>query len=275
MAAEGTQALINGATLHWREAGAGSDVLVLIHGFPFSSAVWRPQLEYAPAGWRIIAPDLRGFGGSGGAAGSRIGMDEYADDVAALLHHLGVRSAVFCGHSMGGYIAFALLRRAAALVRGLILSDTRASPDSPEARQGRLKNAKHILAHGTAALVDAMVPRLLSQRTRETLPHIEQELRAIMGGAPAHGVTAALLGMAHRPDSSPQLRSINVPTLVIVGEQDQITPVGEARLLARAIPGAHLQIIPGAGHVPGLEQSSLFNRVLGEFVEGLRTSAAR
>ncbi|HEX6307320.1 MAG TPA: alpha/beta fold hydrolase [Longimicrobiales bacterium] len=274
MEAEAGQAPINGAMLSWAEAGSGRDVLLLIHGFPFSSAVWRPQLEYAPAGWRVIAPDLRGFGRSSAVAGSRIAMEQYADDATALLRHLGVRNAVVCGHSMGGYITFALLRRAPAFVRGLILSDTRASPDSPEARQGRLKNAKHIQMHGTTALVAAMVPRLLSQSTREKLPHIEQELRSIMRAAPGPAVTAALLGMADRPDSSPLLRSISVPTLVLVGEHDQITPVGEARLLARAIPGAQLQTISNAGHVPSLEQSMMFNRVLEGFVAGLRSSAA-
>lgn len=267
------QALINGATQSWREAGAGEDVLLLLHGFPFSSAIWRPQLESAPAGWRVIAPDLRGFGGSAPAAGSRISMDQFADDVTALLRHLGIRNAVVCGHSMGGYVTFALMRRAPGLVRGLVLSDTRAAADTPEAKQGRLKNAKHVQAHGTAALVDAMVPRLLFADTREKLPHVEQELRSVMRAAPPAAVVGALLGMAERPDATPQLRSISVATQVIVGEHDQITPAGDARLLARAIPGAQLEIIPAAGHVPSLEQSLVFSRVLDGFLRGLRSSA--
>lgn len=269
MQVEADRALINGATLSWREVGAGDDVLVLLHGFPFSSAIWRPQLEFPPAGWRVIAPDLRGFGGSGQLPPARFSMDQFADDVIALLRHLGVRSAVVCGHSMGGYITFALLRRAQGMVRGLVLTDTRAAADTPEGKTGRLKNAKHVQAHGTAALVDALVPRLLSESTRANMPHVEQELRSIMDTAPASSVIAALVGMAERPDSSPQLRSINVPTLVIVGERDVITPAGEARLLARAIPGAQLEIIPGAGHLPSLEQPAAFNRILEGFVRGV------
>jgi 3-oxoadipate enol-lactonase len=270
MGAELSQTVISGATLSWREAGQGDDVLVLIHGFPFSAAIWRPQLDAPPPGWRVVAPDLRGFGGSGPLTGNRLPMDLLAQDVVALLAHLGVRGAVVCGHSMGGYVAFAMMRRASGLVRGLVLSDTRASPDSTESRQGRLKNARHVHAHGTAALIDAMVPRLLADATRENLPHVEQELRAVMNAAPAQAVVAALLGMAERPDSTPQLRSINVPTHLIVGAHDQITPPGDARLLARAIPGSYIEIIEKAGHLPALEQPAAFNRVLSAFLERMR-----
>lgn len=270
MGTERSQAVISGATLSWRETGAGEDVLVLIHGFPFNSAIWRPQLDAPPAGWRVIAPDLRGFGGSGPLTGNRLSMDLLAQDVTALLNHLGIPGAVLCGHSMGGYVTLALMRRAPRLVRALVLSDTRATPDSPEGKQGRIKNAKHVQAHGTAALIDAMLPRLLSDQTREGLPHVEQEMRDVMSAAPASAVIAALLGMAERPDSTPQLRSINVPTQLIVGAHDAITPPGDARLLARAIPGAQIEIIDKAAHMPSLEQPAVFNRVLGTFLDRVR-----
>jgi pimeloyl-ACP methyl ester carboxylesterase len=268
---ERSQAVIGGTTLSWREAGEGADVLVLIHGFPFDSTIWRPQMEPPPAGWRVIAPDLRGFGGSGPVpGGSKLSMDAMAQDVIGLLSHLGVRSAVFCGHSMGGYVTLALMRRAAGLARGLILSDTRASADSAEGKQSRLKNAKHVHANGTKALIDAMVPRLLAPDTRAQRPHVEEEMRAVMSAAPATAVIAALLGMAERPDSTPQLRSINVPTQLLVGALDEITPPGDARLLARAIPGAQIEIIEKAAHMPGLEQPVEFNRLLGAFLDRIR-----
>jgi 3-oxoadipate enol-lactonase len=270
MGAELSQAVISGATLSWREVGAGEDVLVLIHGFPFHSAIWRPQLDAPPAGWRVIAPDLRGFGGSAPLTGNRLPMDLFAQDVVSLLSHLGVGKAVFCGHSMGGYVTLAVVRRAARLVRGLVLSDTRATPDSAEAKQGRLKNAKHVHAHGTAALIDALVPRLLDAQTRAERPHVEQELRTVMNAAPAPAVVAALLGMAERPDSTPQLRSISAPTQLVVGATDPITPPGDARLLARAIPGSQIEIIEKAAHFPSLEQPAAFNRVLVSFLDRLR-----
>jgi pimeloyl-ACP methyl ester carboxylesterase len=270
MGVELSQAVIRGATLSWREVGEGDNVLVLIHGFPFSSAIWRPQLDAPPAGWRVIAPDLRGFGGSGPLAANHLPMDLLAQDVSGLLSHLRVRNAVICGHSMGGYVTFALLRRAPGLVRGLVLSDTRASPDSPDGRQGRVKNAKHVHAHGTAPLIEAMVPRLLAAQTRAHLPHVEQELRTVMNAASPAAVVAALLGMAERPDSTPQLRSITVPTQLIVGAHDEITPPGDARLLARAIPGAQIEIMQNAAHLPSLEQSAAFNAVLGSFLDRIR-----
>lgn len=270
MGLELSRAVVSGATLSWRETGAGEDVLVFIHGFPFNSAIWRPQLDAPPSGWRVIAPDLRGFGGSGPLTGNRLSMDLLAQDIVGLLNHLAIRGAVFCGHSMGGYVTLALVRRAQRLVRGLVLSDTRATPDSPEARQGRIKNAKHVQANGTAALIDAMVPRLLFDETRVQLPHVEQEMRTVMSAATASAVIAALLGMAERPDSTPQLRSINVPTQLIVGAHDAITPPGDARLLARAIPGAQIEIVDRAAHMPSLEQPAVFNRVLGNFLERVR-----
>ena len=262
--------MVDGATLSWREVGEGSDVVVLLHGFPFNSGIWRPQLDAPPSGWRLIAPDLRGFGGSGPVQDNRLSMDLFAQDTIGLIRHLGLRRAVIGGLSMGGYVVFALLRAAPELARGLILSDTRAGADSAEGKQGRLKNAKHVQANGTAALIDAMVPRLLHERTRAELPHIEQELRRVMGEASPAATAAALLGMADRPDSTPQLRSINVPTQVVVGASDEITPPGDARLLARAIPGAQIEIIPNAGHLPNLEQPAAFNQVLTAFLARLR-----
>jgi 3-oxoadipate enol-lactonase len=271
IAAEPRQALLsNGVTMSWREAGEGPDVLVLLHGFPFTSAMWRPQLEADVPGWRIIAPDLRGFGGSGPLPGNRLPMDVLAGDVIALVRHLQLDRVAVGGLSMGGYVAFAMLRLAPRMIRGLLLSDTRATPDSPEGRQGRVKNARHVHAHGTAALIDAMLPRLLSIETRASRGAVEQELRAIMETASAPAVVAALLGMAERPDSSPQLRSINVPVQVVVGDSDEITRPGDARLMARAIPGSHFEMIPGAGHVPNLEKPADFNRIMKGLLDKLR-----
>jgi 3-oxoadipate enol-lactonase len=253
--------------LHWQESGPrDADVLLLVHGFPFSSAMWRPQLESLPLGWRVVAPDLRGFGASPAAGTDVLTMDAMADDLAALLDELGVRTAVFCGLSMGGYIAFAMLRRHAARLRALVLCDTRPGADTDEARRGRLEGAALVTAQGTAPLIDSLLPKLLSAETRRDRPEVEQEVREMMQAQPAETVAAALRGMAARPDSTPLLRSIVVPTRIIVGAADQITPVGEAQLMARAIPGALLEVIPDAGHMPNLENQDAFDRVLDGFL---------
>ena len=262
------QADINGTRLSWAEAGAaGSNrALLLVHGFPFSSAMWKPQLDAPPLGWRVIAPDLRGFGASeGGSIGQS--MDTYAQDIAGLMTHLGITNAVLGGLSMGGYIVFAFLRRYAARVRALVLADTRAGADTEEASMARKTLAVRVRQEGIKPVVDSMLPKLLLRTARGTA--VEQRVREMMESTNPETAVAALLAMAARPDSTPHLRSVNVPTQVIVGAEDQITPPGEARLIARAVPSALIEVIPDAGHLPNLEQPRVFNDVLGRFLEGL------
>lgn len=261
----------NRLPLTYREAGPReANVLLLIHGFPLSAAMWRPQLETPPAGWRVIAPDLRGFGDSPPAGTDQTTMDAMADDLAALLQGLGIRSATVCGLSMGGYVALALLGRHPARVKGLVLCDTKAGADSDEVRRARLQSAARVLAEGTSSVVDSMLPKLLSPLALRSQPGLEQEVRGIMEAAPAPAVAAALRGMAARPDSTPMLRTINVPTQIIVGADDQITPAGGAQLMVRGIPGARLDIIPEAGHLPNLENTPAFKRVLEGFLATVR-----
>lgn len=260
---------LNGATIAWQESGAGDRVLLLLHAFPLSSAMWAGQLEAPPPGWRVIAPDFRGFGASSPAGADGLTMDVAADDMAALLGHLGIGRAVVCGLSMGGYVAFAMLRRHAHLLRGLVLCDTRAEADSAEARAGRLAKAAEVRSDGPAAFVAGMLPNLLSPFTLQNRPAVVESVRSQLAEASAAGITAALHGLAARPDSTPLLRSIHVPTQVIAGAADGITPAGEARMMARAIPGARFDIIEDAGHLPNLEQPADFDVVLKSFLAGV------
>jgi len=257
-----------GGGFAWREAGAGERVLLLLHGFPFHSAMWRPQLESPAPGWRYVAPDLRGFGDAA-AAPERLGMDDAAGDALALLDHLEIGQAVVGGLSMGGYIAFALLRRAPGRVRGLVLADTRAEADTAEARRGREDRAAAVLEGGTADLMKTMLPTLLSSFTMDRRPAVVEEVGSQLAAAAPAAVAAALRGMADRPDSTPLLRSIHVPTQVIAGADDRITPAGEARMMARAIPGARFDLIEDAGHLSNLEQPADFNAVLKGFLAGV------
>lgn len=258
-------------TLHYRTAGPPSpNVLLLLHAFPLNSAMWEPQLASPPEGWHLLAPDLPGYGQSPGIGGEQLTMDAAADGVAALLASLGVRSAVVCGLSMGGYVAFALLRRHRSLVRGLVLCDTRAAADAPEVRAGRLQSAEQVRSGGTASFNDGLLPKLLSPFTRRRSPQVEERVRAMMGEALPDTVRATLLGLAARPDATPLLRAINVPTQVLVGEDDQIIPAGEAQLMARMIPGSYMNIVPDAGHLPNLENPEVFNRTLVTFLSAVR-----
>jgi pimeloyl-ACP methyl ester carboxylesterase len=259
------KATIGGREVSWREAGSG-EALVLIHGFPFDSRMWEPQLGNAPEGWRLIAPDLRGFGGSAAGPEDVYPMELFADDVAALLGHLGIRRAVVAGLSMGGYVTFALLRRHAALVRGIVLADTRAAADSEEARAARVQLAQRVRREGRGPVVDSMMPKLLSDETRRQRPEVGVRVKAMMEATPAETMARALLGMAARPSAEPQLRDIAVPTFVIVGSEDAITDRGEAQLLVRAIRGAQLEVLEGAGHVSSMEHPEAFNAALHRFL---------
>lgn len=249
----------NDAELFYRDEGRGAP-LVLLHAFPLSHAMWDAQIQVLSARRRVITPDTRGFGQStlGSAAPT---MDSYADDVAALLDHLGLERVMLGGLSMGGYIAFAFLRRHATRLHGLILANTRALPDSEAARQGRETNAVLAETQGTTPIAEAMLPRLLSPNASEA---VQQQVRKLILANSGSGIAAALRAMAGRPDSTPQLAEIAVPTLVIGAELDPLIPLDEIRTMAAAIPGSRLEEISGVGHLSNLEAPEAFTAVLEE-----------
>jgi pimeloyl-ACP methyl ester carboxylesterase len=197
------------------------------------------------------------------------GLAAYADDLVGLLDTLQVGAAVVCALSMGGYVAFELLRRHRDRVGALILMSTRATPDDADGRARRDTMIARVRRDGPAFLADDMVPRLLAPVTLQTMPEVVQQVRGMASGSPAPGVAGALAAMRDRPDSTPLLASITVPTLVLAGRDDLLIPPSAARAMAEAIPGAHHAVIPGAGHLPPLEQPVNTGRVVREFLEAL------
>ena len=239
--------------------------LVLLHAFPLSARMWEAQLALADGGWRVIAPQLRGFdGGSGDPAASSI--DDYAGDVIDLLDGLHVTQAVVGGLSMGGYVAFGLLRLAKRYVQGLILADTRAEADTPEVIAGRTRLLQLIQDTGPSGVADEMIPKLLGETTRQARPAVVDAVRALILSSSAAAMTGATRALMTRPDSTPLLASIHVPTLIVVGEQDAITPPAAAESLHRAIAGSELVRIPQAGHLSSLEQPAIFSAALAAFL---------
>jgi 3-oxoadipate enol-lactonase len=258
--------LPDGLELAYDVAGSGLP-LVLLHGWPHDRTLWSGQLLGLVAHARCIAPDLRGFGGSSVAAPFTI--DQYADDVAALLDVLGIEQAVIGGLSMGGYVAFGMLRRHRDRVRALVLSDTRATADTDEVRSNRLRLIALIEEHGVEALAARQLRPTLGRSTFEQQPEIVELVRRMMASAPAEGVIGALRAMAARPDSSPMLSAIDVPTLVVGGTEDTFTPPSELESLARAIRGSRIELIERCGHVCPIERPAAFNHVVGEFLATL------
>ena len=241
--------------------------LVLLHPFPLDRGYWAPQLGSLVSRCRCIAPDARGFGET--TLAPPFTMDRYADDVVCLLDALEIDRAVIGGLSMGGYIALALWRRHPTRVRALVLADTRAGADSDEGRAKRRDLIELALAKGNDAVAEAQLPGLIGKRTREKHPAVAEVLRRMVERASVGGITGALEAMMARPDSTSILPTITVPTLLIAGDEDVLTPPKEARAMHDAIPRSRIEIIAGAGHASSFERAAAFNHILGEFLDSL------
>lgn len=256
----------NGHAIGYDDVGSGVPVLFL-HGFPHNRSLWSPQLGALATPARTICMDLRGFGES--ARDAPGGLDGYADDAAALLDVLGVERAVIAGLSMGGYATFAFWRRHRARVRALVLCDTKATADSAAAQGARVEMQALVTDHGSMAVANQMITGMVGRTTREKNPELVDELHRMMSLAPVQGIVDALDALRTRPDSTPTLASIDVPTLIVVGDEDVLTPVKDARAMHLAIVGSRLEVIAGAGHVSNMERPATFNHVLSEFLVSL------
>ncbi len=243
--------------------------LVLLHGFPLDHGMWRQQIDALSTGARVIAPDLRGFGQSELGSGAMT-MERMADDIGALLDGLGIREpVVLAGFSMGGYVAFQFCKRFPDRVRGLILCDTRAMADSPEAAAGRVQTAAKVLEHGAGVTAEAMLPKMFGPRTVAANPGLVAQTRAMMLACSPAGIAAALQAMAARSDARALLPTLGVPCLILVGEHDAISSAAEMREIADAIPGAEYRVVAEAGHLLPLEKPAEVNAAIERFIGGL------
>jgi 3-oxoadipate enol-lactonase len=259
--------MVHGVNLAVEVRGQGP-ALLFVHGYPFDHTIWREQIDNLE-GFRRIAPDLRGMGQSD-APDLGYGMEIYAADLAGLLDALAVDDVILCGLSMGGYIAFEFLRQWRDRVRGLVLLDTRAEPDSAEARRGRDAAAAVVRERGPAAVAETMLPGVLSPATLRERPDVAERIRAMIAATPVSGIVGALAAMRDREGSESLLPTLaGLPTLVLVGEDDTLTPPDQARSMAQAIPGVQLVIIPGAAHLPPVEQPVATTTALRDFLGSL------
>ena len=263
----GTQHLgVKGLTMATDIQGDGPAVL-FVHGFPLDRTMWR-HLISTLTGWRRIAPDLRGMGLTD-VSGNGYTMATYADDLAGLLDLLGVDRAVVCGHSLGGYIAFEMMRRHRDRVRALILTNTRPTADDVAGKAARDDMITMVDRDGTGVLPDLLVPKLLGPSALAALPRVVEHLRTMVAATPPRGAVGALSAMRDRPDSTPDLETVDVPTLVIAGTEDQLVPLDVAKSYAKKIPAAQFTPIPESGHLTPMEQPVPMSRVVAEFLEAL------
>ena len=267
---------IDGRAVRFHEAGQGRP-LVLIHAFPLGADMWRHQLAAVPAGWRAIAPDLRGFGGSARAVenGEHVvavpaaSIDDYAADVLRLMDAIDVERAVIGGLSMGGYVAFGMWRLAADRVQGLVLCDTRAENDTDEARATRTTLRDLVLRDGPRAASDAMVPKLLGASTRRDRLGLVADVRRWIEANDRHAIADAIGALMSRPDSTPLLGAIDRPVQLIVGAEDELTPPALHDRMQALLPDAAMTTIEAAGHLSNLEQPDVFNRTLARFLASI------
>jgi 3-oxoadipate enol-lactonase len=258
---------VDGVRIAYTDTGGPDDPVLLMHAFPFSSGMWEPQIEALGDRHRFIALDFMGFGKSEAPVSPSIySMDAYAIQSEAVLDACNAERAVVCGLSMGGYVSFALLRRNPSRVRALVLADTRADADSPEVKQRRTDQQAQVASEGIDGVADALISGpLLSDATRSGNPDVVAQAQQLAEN-PAAGYIGALEAMKNRPDSSAELATINIPTLIIVGEHDPITPPEIARRMHEHIGGSQLVVVPGAAHLSNIEGPSAFNGALDQWL---------
>lgn len=258
---------IRGNKFGYDDTGDG-DALVLIHGHPFDRSMWHPQTAAFGSQYRIIAPDLRGYGESQ-TNDDKTMLEEFARDIAALLDILKVENIVLCGLSMGGQIALAFYQLFQQKVRALILADTFAQLDDEERRQARYDTAERLLREGMDKYADEVLPKMIAAETIKQQPKVAAHVLSMMRDTSPKGAAAALRGRAERSDYTPLLPEISVPTLIVVGSRDEFTPVSDAEFMRDRIPNSKMAVIEGAGHMPNLENPVEFNRIVAELIKTL------
>lgn len=260
--------------MHYDDQGAGIPLL-FIHGYPLNRRMWEPQIASLADIARVVAPDLRGHGDSETAPSpdgdpQTYSMDLHARDCAALLDAMDIQQpVVIAGLSMGGYIALSFYRQYPERIAGLVLAATRAGSDSADSVLNRMEAVELARHSGIEAIAETMLPKLFSPHSYDTLPDLIPNVRNIMQTISLEGVAGDQLGMIDRPDSTPLLAEIEIPTLLIHGADDQIINIEDMDSMQAAIPSSQLQVIPGAGHLVNLEQPDIFNKAVREFILNL------
>ena len=255
-------------TLAYDDFGSGFP-LVLIHGHPFNRSMWRPQVEEFQTNYRVIAPDLRGYGASPVIPGQTL-LSDFAQDIAAFLDKLLVERFVLCGLSLGGQIVLECYRQFPERIAGLVLADTFATLDTAEVKQNRYRMAERFLQEGMAAYSVEVLPKMMAPANIAANPEAANRVLEMMQRSSLEGAAAALKGRAERQDYTGLLGAIAVPTLIVVGSLDEFTPVSDAKFMHDRIPESELIVIDGAGHMPNIERPQEFNAALGALLEKIR-----
>ena len=242
--------------------------LVLLHPFPCHHELWKPAAQALESRYRLVLPDLRGHGLSGIGSGPAT-MEKHAADLVRVLDDAEVGRAAFAGNSVGGYVLFEFWRRYRGRVAGLVLCNTKAQADTSEARANRLRAAEEVLQKGTEPFAESQLPRLMGETTLRARPDLVEGARKMMLKMSPEDIAMVERGMAERPDSVPTLATINVPTLIITGDEDTLTGVPDAELMRQNISGSRMKVVAKAGHYSPWEQPAEVGRLLRQFADEL------
>lgn len=261
--------LPNGIDLAYQDVGDGPAV-VLVHGHPLDHTMWQPQVEFLRNRYRLIVPELRGYGATSLPAGKNTTLlDDFAEDIVALADHLNIDRFVIVGLSLGGQITLETYRQAPHRIRGLVLADTFASLDTPEQKQSRLDTADRFDREGFGNFASESLHKMMTPTNAQAFPAVAEHIIRMVTDSNPHGAAAALRGRTMRRDYIPLLSQITVPSLIIVGREDAFTPVALSEEMRRAIPGSRLEIIEASGHMTNLERADTFNAILASFLDSL------
>ena len=256
---------VNDITVSYKDQGDGNIPIIFIHGFPFSYEMWNPQIDFFRKTHRVIAYDIRGFGRST-AGSTKPTIDLYADDLIGFMDALNIHKSIICGLSMGGYIVLNAIYRYPERFSGIVLSDTQCIADTAEVKEKRFESIAQIEERGKEDFASSFVKNAFSELSQTKKLEAIEEIKDTILSTSNETITAALKALAERQEMCATLPNITVPTLVICGEQDKVTPVKQAEFLVTNIGSAEIKIIEGAGHLSNLEQPEVFNQSVADFV---------
>lgn len=259
---------INNCNLSYDDVGEGNVPVIFLHGFPFDRTMWMRQLDFFKSSYRLIAFDIRGFGKSTVGEGD-FSIDLFTDDLIAFMDELNIPKAIVCGLSMGGYIALNMQQRFPQRIEALILADTQCIADTTEAKEKRYKTIEEIKAQGDTQFKEGFIKNVFAPSSLEGKKEIVQQLRNVVTATAQDSIIKGLKALAERRETCSGLNKISIPTLIICGKEDQLTPLAQSEMMQAAINGSVIKIINEAGHVSNLEQPEVFNKYLQDFFSTL------
>ena len=265
---------VNGFNLSYDDVGEGTLPIVFLHGFPFDKTMWKEQLDFLKTTHRVIACDIRGFGKSTDEETS-LSMDLFANDLILFIDKLRLEKVIICGLSMGGYIALNAIQRFPSRFEALILSDTQCIADSYEVKAKRYKTIEEIKEYGVTNFNEGFIKNVFHEDSITHKPELVEQLRTVVFSNSQHIITQGLTALAERTETCSILDKITIPTLIICGREDIITPLNESKFMNKNIKGSVLHVISNAGHVSNLEEPSKFNKLLRDFLTDLEVTSVK